>query len=188
MNIKKVSVFCASSDSIPERFFAEAEEVGRLLALEGVTLYTGGGGQGLMGAVADGALDAGGECVGIIPHFMIEKEWLHKDLTEVVKVDTMAERKDMLREVTDAVVVLAGGIGTLDELFETMVLKQLGLYRKPIILLNTLGYFDLLLSQLDLTVAEGFMPEASKEMWQIVSSPSKVVEALKNPLHWDSYK
>ena len=188
IDIKKVSVFCASSSHIDKVYLEEAEELGRLLALEGITVYTGGGSQGLMRSVADGVLSAGGNCVGVIPHFMVEREWLYKELTDVVKTNTMAERKDILRDETDAVVVLAGGIGTLDELFETLALKQLGVYRKPIVILNTSGYFDLLLSQMDLTVSEGFMQAENRDMWHIAQSPSKVLEALKNPTEWDGSK
>ena len=175
--IKTVSVFCSSSNKIDRRYFGEADRLGKILALRDIVCYTGAGSSGLMYEVERSVLDNGGKCVGVIPQFMID-------------VNTMAERKDILRDVADAIIVLAGGVGTFDELFETLALKQLGLFFKPIIIINTNGYFDEILRMLDKTVVENFMQEENKAMWQVISSTEGVPASLETPVecHKDRIK
>lgn len=180
--ITKVSVFCSSSDKISDHYFAEADKLGKTLAELNIVCYTGAGNSGLMYEVEKSVLQNGGKCVGVIPQFMIDKKWLYEGLSEVISVNTMAERKDILREVADAIIVLPGGVGTLDELFETLALKQLGIFLKPIIIINTNGYFDEMLQLLRKTILENFMQETNISMWQVIESADKLKEVLANSL------
>ncbi len=182
--IKKVSVFCSSSNKIAKDYFVEADRLGKTLAELDIACYTGAGKSGLMYEVEKSVLQNGGKCVGVIPQFMIDKKWLYEELSEVISVNTMSERKDILREVADAIIVLAGGVGTLDELFETLALKQLGLFFKPIIIINTNGYFDEMLQLLEKTISENFMQEANRSMWQVIESADELKEALSNNFRW----
>jgi uncharacterized protein (TIGR00730 family) len=141
-----------------------AAQVGRVLAERGVGVVYGGGRIGTMGAVADGALTAGGSVIGVIPRHMIEWEIAHDGLTELHVVDTMHERKALMADLSDAFVALPGGAGTLDELFEIWTWAQLDLHAKPIGLLNLDGYYDHLLAMIDHMVSEGFLKPAYREM------------------------
>ncbi len=182
--IKKASIFCASSNSVNPKYLNVALEVGRVMADLDIETYTGGGNSGLMEQVADGVLQSGGRCIGVIPQFMIDRDWLYDGLSEVIKVETMAERKSFLQNNTDASIMIAGGIGTLDEFFDTLVLKQLGKYLKPIIIVNTDGYFDHLLAMLDKMIDDKFLQKSNKSMWQVISSPYELPQALSNPNEW----
>src|SRR5579884_3607112 len=138
----RICVYAASSQQCDPLYHDAAKRLGALLAQAGCTLVYGGGSAGSMGAVANGALAAGGEVVGVIPRFMADLEWGHGGLTRLELVEDMRERKHRLLTDSDAVVALPGGCGTLEELFEAITLKRLGLYFKPIVLLNTRGYYN----------------------------------------------
>ena len=179
-----VLVFCASSRSCDPSFHAAAAELGRSLAHAGDTVVYGGGGVGSMGALADGALEAGGRVVGIQPRFMRELEWTHGGLSELVLVDDMQARKREMLGMADAVVTLPGGSGTFEELFEAMTSKRLGLFRKPIVVVNQRGFFDPFLSMMQRSVDERFMHDAHLEIWKTVDSVGEVGAALRDAPEW----
>lgn len=173
-----VCVFCASSANIDERYLADARELGNLLAQGGWRCVNGGGAVGLMGAVTDGTLDAGGEVTGVIPKFMVDNGWCYDRLMDVVVTADMHQRKQMMSNMADAVIALPGGVGTLEELLETLTWRQLGLVKVPIIILNTLGYYDLLLAMLRHAIDEGFMKPSHGQLWQVAATPADAVALL----------
>jgi uncharacterized protein (TIGR00730 family) len=186
MSLKSVCVFCASSSRIKQIYLDNAFKCGELLAKEGFEIVYGGGGKGSMGAVANGALNNGAKVTGIIPKFMIDLEWAHPNVTNMIVVETMAERKSRMLEESDGVLVLPGGSGTLEELFETISLKRLGMYLKPIIILNTENYYEPLIRLLELSVKEKFMDERHIDMWRVINSPEEIVTALYSSVPWSS--
>ena len=155
--MQRVVVFCGSSPGARPEYVAAATTLGRLLAERGVGVVYGGASVGLMGAVADGALAAGGEVIGVIPQRLVDREIAHRNLTELRLVGTMHERKALMAELSDAVVALPGGTGTLDELFELFTWGQLGLHRMPIGLLDVAGYWQPMLVFLHHAVTERFL-------------------------------
>jgi uncharacterized protein (TIGR00730 family) len=165
-------------------YFRAAEILGRELARNAITLIYGGGGGGLMGRIADAALREGGRVTGILPMFMDELEWGHGQLTEMILVSDMHERKRAMIERADAVVTLPGGCGTLEELFEAVAWKRLGLYPGPIVIVNVRGFFDPCISLLERCVEERFMDERHRSMWTVVEKPEDVVQALQNAPEW----
>ncbi len=183
---KRVAVYCASSTRLRQEYHDDAYAVGRLLAERGVILINGAGNMGLMRASSDGALNAGGKVTGVIPSFMVANEWHHRGLTELVEVADMSARKNLIADMSDASIALPGGCGTMDELFELITNKQLGLYLKPIVILNTLGFYDLLLAHLSRSVDEGFMRPVHAEMWKVASTPLEAVEAALNTPMWNA--
>lgn len=154
---KSVAVFCAASDGARAEYRADAEELGRALAERGIGLIYGGAKVGLMGAVADATLAAGGYVVGVIPHVLVDKEIAHDGLSELHVVDTMHTRKRLIGEKSDAFLVLPGGFGTFEELFEVLAWQTLKLHAKPVILLNTAGFYDSMLAFLDVCEREGML-------------------------------
>jgi uncharacterized protein (TIGR00730 family) len=183
----RVCVYCASSDHAPREYAAAAYALGRELALGGCTVVYGGGSRGSMGAVANGALEAGGQVIGILPRFMADLEWGHPGLTQLELVEDMRERKHRLLTGSDAVVALPGGCGTLEELFEAITLKRLGLYFNPILLLNTRDYWTPLTRFMDeQVIAERFMNPEHRAMWQTVATPAEVLPALRDAAPWDA--
>ena len=140
---------------------------------------------GLMATVSDAALDAGGKVTGVIPSFMVEQGWHHQQLSELRITDTMHERKQLMADLSEGVVALPGGCGTLEELLEIITWKQLGLYIHPIVILNTNGYFDALIKQLNHAVDEHFMRQQHKAIWQVASTPDEAVELLYTTPLWD---
>ena len=183
-----VCVFCASSANIDERYLADARELGNLLAQEGWRCVNGGGAVGLMGAVTDGTLDAGGEVTGVIPKFMVDNGWCYDRLMDVVVTADMHQRKQMMSNMADAVIALPGGVGTLEELLETLTWRQLGLVKVPIIILNTLGYYDPLLAMLRHAIDEGFMKPSHGQLWQVAATPADAVALLgdNSPVAFES--
>jgi uncharacterized protein (TIGR00730 family) len=179
-----VLVFCASSRSCDVGYHRAAAELGRRLALAGDTIVYGGGGVGSMGSLADAGLAVGGRVVGIQPRFMQQLEWTHPGLSELVLVEDMQERKREMLRIADAVVTLPGGSGTFEELFEAITSKRLGLFRKPIVLVNQDGFFDPFLSMMQRSVDERFMHDAHLDMWQVVESVAEVCEALSAAPEW----
>ncbi|MCR4439906.1 MAG: TIGR00730 family Rossman fold protein [bacterium] len=184
--IERACVFCASSSRLDEGYLRPAYELGQLLAEQRITLVYGGGAAGLMGAVADGALSRGGQVVGVIPAFMVEREWAHKGVSQLIVVQSMNERKELMRAQADALVALPGGSGTLEELLEAISLKRLGLYLGPIVMLNTCGFFDPLLQLFERCIAERFMDPRHRQMWTVVDEPAKVLEAIRQAPPWPS--
>lgn len=183
--IRTVVVYCASSSKIDACYVAAAEELGRLLAESGVRCCNGAGGIGLMGALSNSALQHGGEVVGVIPRFMCEMGWQHTSLTQLEVVESMHDRKRRMMELADAAVALPGGVGTLEELFEVITWKQLGLFLKPIVIVNVNGFFTPLLRYLDSLIEAQFMREEHRKIWTVVDSPSQVLDAIAHAEAWD---
>jgi uncharacterized protein (TIGR00730 family) len=181
-----VCVYCASSNACDERYREVARRLGGLLAGAGCTLVYGGGRAGSMGALADGALAHGGRVVGIIPRFMRELEWGHEELSELHVVEDMRTRKHEMLSRASAVVALAGGCGTFEELLEAITLKRLGLYLGPIVIVNTDGYYDPLLGQFARAIDGRFMDARHGAMWQVVAAPEEVVAALESAPGWEA--
>lgn len=160
--ITSVCVYCASSTKIDSAYFEAARELGTLLGQRHIRLINGAGGIGLMSATADAVLAAGGEVTGVIPHFMVEQGWQHKRLTEMIEVENMHQRKQKMADLSDAVIALPGGCGTLEELLEIITWKQLGLYLNPVVILNTNGFFDPLLAMLQRAMDEKLYEAAAR--------------------------
>lgn len=162
--MRRVVVFCGSSEGYQEQYRDAAFELGMLLADKGIELVYGGAKVGLMGAVAEGVLQKGGKVIGIIPYFLKSKEVAHEGLTEMITVDTMQERKLMMNRLSDGVITLPGAWGTMEELFEMLTWSQLGLHRKPVGLLNLNGYYDALKALFTSMVQEGFLSEDVRKL------------------------
>jgi len=182
--IRTVCVYCASSDRTPPVYLEAAARLGRALAEAGIGVVYGGSSLGSMGRMAAAALEAGGKVTGILPRFMDELEWGNRALTELRIVDDMHERKRLMLELSDAVIALPGGCGTLEELFEAITWKRLGLYFGPVLLVNVNRFYDPCLELLNRTVDEGFMNEKHRAMWTVVPGPEDVVEALRTTPAW----
>ena len=180
----RICVYCASSNQTPDIYKTAASELGKIIARAGWTLVYGGGARGLMGSLADSALEHGGAVIGIIPEFMLNLEWGHQKLTELTVVETMSQRKHKMIRNSDGVIALPGGTGTLEELMEAISLKRLGLYTKPIIIVNTNGFYDHLLSFLKNAIVNGFLHDRHQEIWQTVDTPYEIVEIINNPPEW----
>ena len=183
--IKYVCVYSASSTKIAPVYFAAAEELGRLLALQGINLINGAGSIGLMAATSDAALANGGTVTGVIPRFMVEQGWHHTGLTRLIETETMHERKELMAKMADAVIALPGGCGTMEELLEIITWKQLGLYLNPIIILNVDGYYDPLLDMLHKAVDEHFMRPQHTGIWRVATTPAQAVEMAYNTPRWN---
>ncbi len=185
MGINSIAVYCASSTQIDSVYHEAAATLGRLLAENTITIVYGGGSVGSMGQLADGALSADGRVEGVIPRFMEELEWGHSRLERLFVVENMHQRKAMMLERSDAVVAMPGGTGTYEELFEAITLKRLGIYLKPIVLLNINGYFDPLVALLKNCVEEKFMHANHLDMWRVVERPEDVLAAIEDSPPWD---
>lgn len=178
----KICVFAASSQNIQQAYIDAAHQLGTLLAKRGWDVANGAGTSGLMRAVSDGAMDAGGHVIGVIPQFMVDNGWCYDRLTEVIITADMHERKQRLAAMTEAIIALPGGCGTLEELLETITWRQLGIISKPIIMLNTLGYYDPLVTMLHNSVEQGFMKAAHIHLWTVANSPEEAVRAIETEL------
>ena len=176
--MKAVCVYCGSSQGSQPWFMELARTTGRLLAERGCTVVYGGGAVGLMGAVADAALAAGGRVVGIIPEKLMQREVGHTGLTQLQVVPDMHTRKRLMAEQADAFIALPGGLGTFEELFEVWTWRQLGYHNKPIGILNSRGYYDHLLQFLKHTVASGFVRQAQFDFVTIASTIEELLERL----------
>ena len=183
--IKNVCVYSASSTKIAPIYFAVAEELGRLLASKGINLINGAGSIGLMGATSNATLAAGGTVTGVIPRFMVEQNWHHTGLTKLIETETMHERKQLMAEMSDGVIALPGGCGTMEELLEIITWKQLGLYLKPIVILNVDGFFDSLLEMLQRAIDENFMRKEHGAIWQVAQTPEEALDLLYQTPMWD---
>ena len=182
--ITSVCVYSASSTKIDPVYFDAARELGTLLGQRHIRLVNGAGNMGLMAAVADATLAAGGEVTGVIPRFMIEQGWHHTGLTKLVEVESMHERKQLMADLSDGVIALPGGCGTLEELLEIITWKQLGLYLKPIVILNTNGFYNLLLEMLQQAISQNFMRKEHGNIWHVAQTPEEAVNLLYTTPHW----
>lgn len=184
--IRSVCVFSASSARTAQVYVEAAKELGHALALRNIRLVNGAGCTGLMGACADACLQAGGEVTGVIPRFMVEQGWQHQGLTELIVTDDMHTRKQTMASLSDAAIALPGGCGTMEELLEIITWKQLGLYNKPVIVLNTAGYYDPLLRMLERAASEEFMRHIHLGLWQTAVSVAEAVQQLYSAPAWDN--
>ncbi len=178
--MRSVCVFCGSSDGAHPIYLQTARDFGTLLAQQKVTLVYGGAKLGLMGAVADAALQAGGRVVGIMPQFLVEKEKAHRGLTDLQVVQTMHERKARMAELSECFIALPGGFGTLEEFFEAVTWMQLGLHRKPCGILNIRDYYSGLLQLLNTAVVEGFMREEHRAALVVETDPFLLLKGLQS--------
>lgn len=183
--IASVCVYSASSTKIDPVYFDTAYELGTLLGQQHIRLINGAGNMGLMSAVSDAVLAAGGEVTGVIPRFMVGQGWHHTGLTRLVEVESMHERKKMMADLSDAVIALPGGCGTLEELLEIITWKQLGLYLNPVVILNVKGYFDPLLAMLQRAVEENFMRTQHGSIWHVAKTVREAVELVHTVPLWD---
>jgi uncharacterized protein (TIGR00730 family) len=187
-NPMRICIYAASSQHCDAQYHADARLLGATLARAGHTLVYGGGAVGSMGALADGALGAGGEVIGIIPRFMVELEWAHQHLSALKLVEDMRERKHQLLTGSDAVIALPGGCGTLEELFEAITLKRLGIYHKPIVLLNTRGYWTPWNAFMQhQVIGERLMNPGHEAMWAVVDSVVEVLPAIADAPEWNEH-
>jgi len=183
---RAVCVYCASSRASHPEYRQAAYRLGEVLAEQGLEIVYGGGARGSMGALADGALAKGGRVVGILPRFMADLEWGHPGLTELELVEDMRTRKHLMLTRSQAAIALPGGSGTLEELFEAITLKRLGLYLNPILLVNTRRFFDPLIELLARSIEERFMDERHARMWEVVTQAEDVPGALSRAPAWDA--
>jgi uncharacterized protein (TIGR00730 family) len=177
--LQRICVFCGSSSGTGEIYLQAAREVGRLLCERDIELVYGGGRVGLMGAVADACLAAGGRVTGVIPQLLVDKEVAHRGLTELCVVQTMHERKARMADLADAFLALPGGYGTWDELCEVLTWSQIGIQRKASALLNVNGYYDPLLAMADRAVAEGFLRDIHRELLLTDTDPVRLLDRLE---------
>ncbi|MHB9056645.1 MAG: LOG family protein [Paludibacteraceae bacterium] len=185
--MKNICVYCSSSSKIDSKYVEMAKKLGTFLADSDMQLIYGGGSVGLMGVLADSVLEKGGKVTGIIPKFMVEAEWQHNGLTQLILTESMHERKEKMAAMSDAAVALPGGYGTLEELLEIITWKQLGIYKNPIIIVNVDGYYNSLLAQFKQAADELFIRPKHLEMWTVVETADEVLDAIKNskPVHED---
>jgi hypothetical protein len=178
MELRRLCVFCSSSDHLPEAFREEARALGNRMAKEGIELVFGGGSVGLMGVLADAILAGGGTVTGVIPSFLATKELAHEGITRQVVTRTMHERKQEMSRLADAFAILPGGFGTLDEFFEILTWKQLGLHDRPIVVANTGGWFEPLREFCRQAVSWGAVTKRNVELFSVVPCAMEVVPAL----------
>lgn len=181
-----ICVYAASSGCSSEAFTLLARDLGRTMARRGHCLVNGAGRTGLMAASAEGCMEAGGEAVGVIPRFMVEQGWQHPAMTRLVVTADMHERKETMARMADGCIALPGGVGTLEELLEIVTWKQLGLFLKPIVVLNAGGYYDPLLAQLDRAVDERFMRPVHRGIWRVAATAAEAVRLVEETPLWDS--
>lgn len=178
--IKRLTVFCGSSFGTDKIYEDQAYQLGKQLASEKIGLVYGGAITGLMGTVANGVMENNGEAIGVLPHFLQGKEIAHNHLTELILVETMHERKTKMNELSDGVIVLPGGYGTLEEFFEMITWAQLGLHQKPIAILNINGFYDDLLKMIQMMVDKGFLKEINQKMLIVDENIESLLNKIKN--------
>lgn len=183
-DIKNICVYSASSTQIDPIYFEAAEELGKILAQKHINLINGAGCLGLMCRISDAALAAGGTVTGVIPRFMVEQGWHHKGLTRLIETESMHERKQLMADLSDGVIALPGGCGTLEELLEIITWKQLGLYLKPIVILNTNGFYNPLLEMFQQAISQNFMRKEHGNIWHVAQTPEEAVNLLYTIPHW----
>jgi uncharacterized protein (TIGR00730 family) len=182
-----ICIFASSSSRIDNEYAIAASRLGTLLAIAKLDVVYGGGGIGLMGKIADAVLENGGKITGVIPSFMKDEGWDHSEVNEMILTADMGERKKRMFEMADAVVALPGGVGTLEELTEAMTLKQLGLFRGPIIILNTLNFYKSFIDFMEHMIDGNFLRYEHKGMWEVADTVEEVMDLLgkKNGWHHD---
>lgn len=178
--MKRITVFCGSSFGTEKIFEEQAYLLGKTLANKNIGLVYGGAKVGLMGSVANGAMENGGEVIGVLPHFLRSKEIAHNHLTELILVDSMHERKTKMNDLCDGVIALPGGFGTLEEVFEMLTWAQLGLHQKPIAFLNINGFYDELFALLKTMVTKGFLKEINESMVLSSSNINNLLLKMEN--------
>ncbi len=178
INIKNICVYCGSSSAVNQSYKDCAVELGKLMASKNIGLVYGGGQVGLMGLIADSIMSNNGKVIGIIPHFLDKLEVGKYDVTELIKTDNMHVRKMKMAELSDAFIVLPGGLGTLDETFEILTWKQLGLHNKPIIILNIDGFWDKLINLIDHQISENFATIKNRKLFDIAASSAEAIDIL----------
>lgn len=184
MAIKRVCVYCASSRQCDPAYHDAAARLGRAVARNKITLVYGGGSVGSMGHLADAALAEGGRVVGVLPRFMYDLEWGHRGLSELLIVNDLHERKRLMIDEVDAVIALPGGCGTLEELFEAITWKRLGLFSGAVVMVNTLGFFADCAALLESCIERRFMDQRHRAMWSLVERPEDVLDAIAAAPPW----
>lgn len=178
--LRRVGVYCGSSNGNDPAFRAEAQALGEAIAAAGLSLVYGGASRGLMGAIADAALARGGEVIGVLPCVLNGREIAHPGLTSLEVVDSMHERKARINELSDALIALPGGHGTMDELMEAITWAQIGIHTKPCILVNTIGYWDGLLDFLDRAVANGFVRPGDRALLRVAADSGEALTLARS--------
>lgn len=178
--MKRITVFCGSSFGTEEIYKEQATLLGQTLAKQNIELVYGGANVGLMGAVADGILNAGGKAIGVLPNFLRSKEIAHLGLTELILVESMHERKTKMNDLCDGVIALPGGFGTLEELFEMLTWAQLGLHKKPIAILNINGFYDSLIELTKVMVKKGLLKDVNQQMLLVSDNIDDLLHQMQN--------
>ena len=178
--MKRIAVFCGSSTGFKSIYADDAKKLGIYMAKNNIGLVYGGGKIGMMGVLADAVLENKGEVIGVIPDMLRHEEVAHAKITEMIVTKKMSKRKVTISKLVDGYIALAGGFGTLDEIFEAMTLGQLGIEKKPVGILNTNGYFDHLLKQLDVMVQEGFLKSSNRNMIIVSNSVEELTFKMHN--------
>ena len=178
--MNRITVFCGSSFGTEEIYKEQATLLGQTLAKQNIELVYGGANVGLMGAVADGVLNAGGKAIGVLPNFLRSKEIAHQGLTELILVESMHERKTKMNDLCDGVIALPGGFGTLEELFEMLTWAQLGLHKKPIAILNINGFYDSLIELTETMVEKGLLKDVNQKMLLVSDNIDDLLDQIKN--------
>ncbi|MDT8401439.1 MAG: TIGR00730 family Rossman fold protein [Bacteroidales bacterium] len=179
-----ICIFAASSSKIDKIYLDAASHLGELIASHGHNIVYGGGGIGLMGALADAAMKKGAKISGVIPSFMHDNGWGHDGIDEIIITDDMGSRKKKMFGMSDAIIALPGGIGTLEELTEAITLKQLGLFRGPLVILNTELFYSQFITFLESLIEKGFMRKVHKKIWVVAATPEKAIEGLSDYNDW----
>ena len=175
-----IAVYCASSNLIDNIYVTEAEKLGIMLGQHGLHIINGAGNKGLMRVITDAVLSSGGTVTGVIPQFMVDKGLCHQNLTTVIQTETMHERKKIMADLSDAIIALPGGYGTLEELLEIITWRQLGLHYKPIIIFNINRFYDPLLAMFKHTVTEKFVREEHACLWRVADTAKDVIRIIYN--------
>jgi len=178
--MNRITVFCGSSFGTEEIYKEQAILLGQTLAKQNIELVYGGANVGLMGAVADGVLNAGGKAIGVLPNFLRSKEIAHLGLTELILVESMHERKTKMNDLCDGVIALPGGFGTIEELFEMLTWAQLGLHKKPIAILNTNGFYNALIELTETMVEKGLLKDVNQKMLLVSDNIDDLLDQMKN--------
>jgi uncharacterized protein (TIGR00730 family) len=176
--IKSITIYASASSKISPVYFEAAEKLGKLLAELSITCVNGGGINGLMAAVTDAVLENGGNVCGVAPRFMLDKGWINPSIREIIITPDMHNRKQTMADKSDAYIALPGGVGTLEELLEIITWKQLELHSKPIVILNTAGYYDYLLAMLDKAERENFIHSKLSKAYQVAATPEEAIDLI----------
>ncbi len=186
--VKSVCVYSASSTKIDEKYVNAARELGRLLAIKGVEMVNGAGVMGLMAECTNAAMENGGKTTGVIPQFMVDRDWHHTGMDKLVVTKDMHERKQTMADFSDGCIALPGGCGTFEEVLEVITWKQIGIYNKPIVIYNVDGYYDLFLQMLHNAVDERFMRPEHLDLWTVATTAEEAIEQVMNAPLWDVEK